>query len=93
MEHNEPWEVTTASFLRDVDGIKVTGGQQIATDSPYEGYFDSGYARRIVACVNTCTGIPIETLENKTVLVMISEAIVESRMQSQEALPVRSSHE
>ena len=76
MEHSpEPWEQQGVFIV--VNGISIHEARQ---RKQYEGsprypellQQDEANARRIVACVNACAGIPTEVLEDVTGLYKIS---------------------
>lgn len=53
----EPW------FIEDADYILDATGETVAEAHAPAGWLAKDRARRIVACVNACAGIPTEALE------------------------------
>lgn len=59
-EHLEPWRIASPEmFARVID----PEGQQVAYCDSGDALADESRARRIVACVNACIGIPTAQLE------------------------------
>ena len=62
MEHTkEPWTVYEGE---ECHGVLDSEGKHLADMWQRKHYDSLANARRIVACVNACEGIPTETLEN-----------------------------
>lgn len=64
---NEPWRIELIDLYEGGAGIQIvtSRGEVVADNQTYYPHaIDPDVARRIVACVNACIGIPTEELED-----------------------------
>lgn len=74
-QNNPKWRVRTPR-AGEAAGVEVYDGDQYVCQMSHHPAYraqSAEYARRIVACVNACEGVPTEVLEVQTVLEKLRE--------------------